>query len=98
MDDKQISISEDNVDDFHIFCFISQGNPGAFSILMNMIKNIDHNELSIFLNNIISKEILGARLWYIYKNECNNDINELIEKDLTPFDNQYFYKKFEKYL
>jgi hypothetical protein len=98
MDDKQISISEDNVNDFQIFCFISQGNPGAISILMNMIKNIDHNELSIFLNNIISKEILGARLWYIYKNECNNDINELIEKDLTPFDNQHFYEKFEKYL
>jgi hypothetical protein len=50
MDDKQISISEDNVDDFQIFCFISQGNPGAISILMNMIKNIDHNKLSIFLH------------------------------------------------
>lgn len=98
MDDKYINITEENVEDFQIFCFLSQGNPGACSILLRLIKNINNIELSIFLNKIISKAILGPRLWYIYKNECNNDINELIAKDLTPFDNEYFYEKFEKYL
>jgi len=98
MDNEDITITEDNVEDFKIFCFLSQGNPGACNILMNLIKNINHNELPNFFNRIISKAILGARLWYIYKNECNSNINELIQKDLTPFDNKYFYEKFEKFL
>lgn len=98
MNNEDITITEDNVENFKIFCFLSQGNPGACSILMNMIKNIDHSELSIFFNKIINKAILGPRLWYIYKNECNNNINELIQIDLTPFNNNYFYEKFEKFV
>lgn len=98
MDDENINISEKDVDNFKIFCFLSQGNPGACILLLNLIKNVNHTELSIFFNKIIRNQILGPRLWYIYTNDCNKSINELINKDLTPFDNKYFYEKFEKYL
>ena len=37
MDNEDITITEDNVEDFKIFCFLSQGNPGACNILMNLI-------------------------------------------------------------
>lgn len=92
------NITEENIENFEIFRILSQNNPGACSVIFELIKKIEHRELSIFFNKIIINNILGTRLWYIYKNECNMNINELIEKDLTPFTDTYFYEKFEKYL
>lgn len=82
----------------NVFCLLSDGNPGAFVILANLFKNINTSTLVNFLKNIFTKNIIGSRLWYIYKNECNQDIHQLLTKDLTQFDNVYFYEKFEKYI
>ena len=48
-----------------------------------------------FYKKLIDNKITGSRLWYIYKNECFKDIDELISKDLTPFTDSYFYEKFD---
>jgi prolipoprotein diacylglyceryltransferase len=92
------NIFEENIQDFEIFCILSGRNPGACSVLMCLFKNIESEKLNDFFIKILNKEIVGARLWYIYKNECNENINELIDKDLTPFTDFYFYEKFEKYI
>jgi len=92
------NISEENNDNFELFRVLSKGNPGACSVLMELIENVDNKILDNFLYKILDKEILGSRLWYIYKNECNRNINELINKDLTLFTDDYFYEKFEKYI
>ena len=94
----EVELSEENVENFEIFRFLSQKNPGACSVIVELIKNVEHKELVVFLKKIIVKNILGARLWYVYKNECNHDIKQLIEKDLTPFDDKYFYEKFEQFI
>ena len=86
------------LENFEIFRVLSGGNPGACNILFELIENIDSVKLDNFFVQILNKEIVGPRLWYIYKNECSKNINELIEKDLTPFTDAYFYEKFEKYL
>lgn len=92
------NISEENIDNFELFRALSKGNPGACNVLLELMTNIDNVKLDNFFIKILDKQILGSRLWYIYKNECNRNINELIEKDLTPFTDSYFYEKFEKFL
>ncbi len=89
------NISKDN---FTIFKVLSEGNPGACKVLIELMQNVETITLDEFFITIMNKEIVGARLWYIYKNECNQNVNELVDKDLTPFTNSYFYEKFEKYL
>jgi hypothetical protein len=97
-----LSIDENITENNTLFYILSDGNPGAVSILSKLIKeNEKEKEIDIlkqFFIKIYQHQIIGARLWYIYKNECNKDINELLNKDLTPFTNEYFYKKFERYI
>jgi hypothetical protein len=78
---------------FSIFYILSDGNIGAFTILLNLQNEIDPSILIRFLKNIWKQKIIGDRLWYIYRNECNSDIQELIKKDLKPFDDTYFFDK-----
>lgn len=92
------NILEEELKNYEIFRILSGGNPGACNVLIKLTENIDHTKLNDFFVKILDKEITGSRLWYIYKNECNQNINELIDKDLTPFTDAYFYEKFEKYI
>ena len=77
---------------------ITKGNPGSVSVMLEIYKTYQEDEICVFLNKIWKKQIIGCRLWYIYKNECNRNISELLSKDLTPFSKEYFYEKFEKYI
>lgn len=95
---NEILVNEENIENIELFCLLSQGNPGACSVLMELIKNIDHIKLIGFFTKIWYHQIIGARLWYIYKNECGRNINDLIDKDLAPFNKEYFYEKFEKHI
>jgi hypothetical protein len=88
-------VSEENEEKYKrkfIFRILSGGNQNACDVLLELIENIDDTKLDDFFIKILEKHITGARLWYIYKNECNKDINELIEKDLTLFTDVYFHE------
>jgi hypothetical protein len=80
---------------FSIFCILSDGNIGAFTVLLSLQNEIDQSRLIKFLKNILKQKIIGDRLWYIYQNECNESIQQLIKKDLKPFDDTYFCEKFD---
>jgi hypothetical protein len=88
----------DNFDEDYcsIFYILSDGNIGAFTVLLSLHNEIETSKLIRFLKTLWNKEIIGDRLWYIYKNECNESIYKLLTKDLRPFDETYFYEKFEK--
>ena len=75
---------------------LSGGNQNVCNLLLQLIDNIDESKLDDFFIKILEKYITGERLWYIYKNECNRDINELVEKDLTLFTDAYFDEKFKE--
>ena len=76
---------------------LSGGSEKVCNLLLQLNDNIDETKLYDFFIKILDKHIIGERLWYIYKNECNSDVNELVEKDLTSFDENYFFEKFEKF-
>lgn len=78
---------------FSIFYILSDGNIGAFTILLSLQNEIHEPILIRFLKNLWKQKIIGDRLWYIYQNECNSDIQQLLKKDLKLFDDIYFDKK-----
>ena len=50
------------------------------------------------IKDLMNKNIVGTRLWYIYKNEAKLNINNLLSINLNQFTNEYFFNKFEKFL
>lgn len=85
-------------DNLPLFCLLSKGNPGACMVLISLFKEIeDIDILKAFLKKVWNLNIIGDRLWYIYKNECSENITQLINKELELFTSEYFYEKYEKY-
>lgn len=81
---------------------LGQRNPGAYTVVSKLFEMLESDksiqDLSIkLIKNLITKKIVGTRLWYIYKNEANFDIKKLLNLDLDQFSREYFYDKFEKY-
>jgi hypothetical protein len=85
-----------------IMLALGDGNPGAYKVVVELFKvvELDETKNDIIINlikDLMSKNIIGARLWYIYKNEAKLDINNLLHANLDQFTDEYFYEKFEKY-
>ena len=85
-----------------IMLALGEGNPGAYKVVVELFKVVEldetKNELIISLiKQLMSKNIVGARLWYIYKNEAKLNITNLLNISLDQFTDEYFYEKFEKY-
>ena len=100
--DKNNEIIEKYSDSMLILVALSNGNPGACSVICKLFEVIEkdetkHNLVMNFIKNLINKNIIGSRLWYIYKNESNSDIYSLLNINLDNFTDEYFYEKFEKY-
>ena len=97
---------KDNISEYSdimtITLLLCKRNPGAYSVIskiFEIIKNDDtKNDLIMdFIKELIIKNIVGERLWYIFKNEAKMDSNCLISLNLDEFTDEYFYEKFEKY-
>lgn len=88
----------DDVENIIILTLITEGNPGSVTVMLELYKTRQSDEIVLFLNKIWKQKITGPRLWYIYKNECNRNVGELLSKDLSPFDDNYFYEKYERYI
>lgn len=87
-----------DINNVEMFYTITEGNPGSTKILFEIYKLYHDEEIIMFVNKLLNKRITGARLWYIYKNECCFSIQQLISKDLTQYTDEYFYDKFERYI
>jgi hypothetical protein len=53
-------------------------HPGAAEVMREIYKTQQDEDILIFLNKIWKPRITGLYLWYIYKNECNCTIQELL--------------------
>jgi len=88
-------------DTMKILLLLGGNNPGGITVAQKLIEKIDDsmnfNKIIDFMQELIIKNIVGVRLWYIYKNEFKQNIDDLINCELVYFTNEYFYEKFEKY-
>ena len=85
-----------------IMLALGGSNPGACTVVSKLFEIIENDQTkNDLVMNIIQKllnnNIIGSRLWYIFKNEAKKNINELFIINLDQFTNEYFYEKFEKY-
>jgi hypothetical protein len=77
-------------------------NPGAYTVVTKLFEIVEsdettHDTIMNLIQQLMIKKIIGARLWYIYKNEAKLDINNLLHVNLDQFTDEYFYERFEKY-
>ena len=81
MSNERIGIN-DSVQD--VFVKLSEGNPGALTVLMkiyNEAEKIDPDNILGGLGVMLSLDtykIYGTDIWYLYKDICNNDIKHLV--------------------
>jgi hypothetical protein len=85
-----------------IMLALGEGNPGAYKVVVELFKVVELDEtkndtIMNLIKQLMSKNIIGARLWYIYKNEAKLNITNLLNISLDQFTDEYFYEKFEKY-
>lgn len=95
-EDFEFKISDINT--IEIISIITEGNPGCLTVILEIYKNEDIDNILTFFNKIWKQKIIGSRLWYVYKNECNHNIKDLLSKDLSIFTKEYFHEKFERYI
>ena len=77
---------------FIIIYTLSEGNATAIDILHQIQeKYLDDTVLKEFYCKLLKYKITGQRLSYIYENNCNSNIDILINTDLSQFANVYFY-------
>lgn len=53
---------------------LSEGNPGALSVLTKILEN-DHPDRIFIFSNLDSLGIRGQKIWIGYKDYCNQDLN-----------------------
>lgn len=85
-----------NTEDIEIILLLAKGNPGACTVVCKLFNYVEENEDKLqmivnFINKILELDIVGYKLWSIYKNEANMDISQLLELDLIQFNDGYFY-------
>lgn len=90
-------------DDKLVMLALGEGNPGAYTVVSKLFEIIEsdetkHDMIMNLIKDLMNKNIVGTRLWYIYKNEAKLNINNLLTINLDQFTDEYFYDKFEKYL
>lgn len=97
--EELLQLSDNNL----IMLALGEGNPGAYTVIEKLFETIEKDETKHYMimnliEDLMNKNIVGTRLWYIYKNEAKLNINNLLSINLDQFTDEYFYNKFEKYL
>jgi hypothetical protein len=78
---------------------LSKGNPGACNVACNLIKYMQENEDKIievadYISQLLSREIIGAKLWVLYRTEANKSISDMLQLDLDTYTSKYFKEKY----
>jgi hypothetical protein len=76
---------------FTLIYSLTKGNAQALYILCEILeKYLDDNIIKEFYGKLFKCKILGKRLVYIYENECDCNVDVLMDIDLTNFTDDYF--------
>jgi hypothetical protein len=77
---------------------ICDGVPGTTQLISKILElGYSEEQLNIFFDNIIKNKIVGSRLYFVWKNNCNRNYDDLLIHNFDQYDDIYFYNKYEKY-
>lgn len=94
--DVDFAFELEDIYDIQTFYLLSEGNPGAYTALILLTKHWDAPSVLDLYNRLWRHRVMGWRLWYVYKIECQKDLSKLRSLDFTLFTDEYFYEKMEK--
>ena len=81
---------------FILIYSLTHGNSQALYILSEIQqKYLDDNIIKEFYGRLFKYKIVGHRLYYIYLNECDCDVERLMDIDFTNFTDEYFIEKYK---
>lgn len=95
-----MSLTEEYKNYIHnLILYLSKGNPGACNVACNLIKYMQENEDRItevadYIAQLLSREIIGAKLWVLYRTEANKSISDMLQLDLDTYTSEYFKEKY----
>ena len=56
------------------------GNPGALSIMMKLGDHVSGTlEMIHLCKTMINKDIIGSKMWEIYKDKCSQDMDTFVD-------------------
>lgn len=95
-----VAVDTDNLNENQLIALICGGIPGTYAIMSHIINEYnpeDEEEKEekevVFLKNIINNRIFGSKLYYVWKNNCKKNYDELIEHNFDQYDDAYFLDK-----
>ena len=74
---RPIEFTNDITDTISVMC---EGNPGGLSVLMGAFHKLEPVENIAFLMHLEDMNIRGSQIWVGYKDYCNCNLNDFIEK------------------
>lgn len=85
MNEKEETTQETQLD---MVVRMSQGNPGAISVLSQLLKDDDEFHIGIHAIKLLDDaEIYGSDIWILYKDYCYEDLDIFeFHLGLTPYD------------
>jgi hypothetical protein len=95
-----MSLDKEYKDFIHdLILSLSKGNPGACNVACNLIKYMQENEDKIievadYISQLLSRKIIGAKLWVLYRTEANKSISDMLQLDLNTYTSDYFKEKY----
>lgn len=66
-----------------LLAFISEGNPGALNVMMQMRESFGYGETMMQVLHIDDMNIRGCQIWVAYKDGCASDVTVLRDKILS---------------
>ncbi len=76
MERREIDIKKDTMKDF--YHLMSEGNPGAITVLGNIMSNDPISGFNTLLH-LDDMNIRGSQIWVAFKDYCKKDLSMLVE-------------------
>lgn len=56
---------------------ISEGNPGALTVITQLARTMGENDLALLIDEIEKHELFGPKLWVAYRDHCHDSVDQL---------------------
>lgn len=69
-----------NTDHGQLMAQVHQNNFGARDVCFKIFKNYSFAESEEIFKLFIKKEVVGAKLWTLYKDNCQGDLSRMVQR------------------
>ena len=90
----QLFIRMEKLNEEELMYVIHAGVPEAVEIIETISDDYYNEDILVtFLMGLIDNKVFGYRIYYIWKYVCDENDEELVNMDFTPYNDAYFADK-----